>query len=244
MDTATLIGIIGIFVSIIGFVWQLAYTIGQIGKLPELEREMSAKRVAKISFKSTFTWIFIAVLVASIVTVVFSRQQDSTPNPEFPFDLETQYFPSGWMGDGKYGEKYLSIINESVLISGQRYVTLRFEYQPGPEKWAGIYWLHPDGNWGQSKGLDLTGAKRITFYARGERGGEIIEFKSGGVQGKTNKDSFEVSLGKRSLSKEWEEFSIDLTKANLSSVIGAFAWSAPSNGDQTIIFYIAGLKVD
>jgi hypothetical protein len=63
-----------------------------------------------------------------------------------------------------------------VKLEGKDTIETRIEYKQGPEKgWAGLYWQHPDNNWGDEPGVDLTGAKRISFYARGERGGEIVE---------------------------------------------------------------------
>ena len=49
--------------------------------------------------------------------------------------------------------------------------------------WAGVYWLNPADNWGDRKGgYNLTGAKKLIFWARGENGGEkIAEFRIGGV---------------------------------------------------------------
>ena len=162
-----------------------------------------------------------------------------------PFALETQFYPSGWMGDGEFGTKYLSFRHEASMVDGRDVMIIRIEYRQGPRGWAGIYWQYPDGNWGQKPGKSLVGAKRISFYAKGERGGEIVEFKSGGITGNRYQDTFEKTLGKQRLSNSWTRYVIDLSKEDLSNVIGAFAWvAAGSDNNGHIIFYIANLIVE
>lgn len=162
-----------------------------------------------------------------------------------PFDLETQFYPSGWMGDGKFGTKYLSIKHVQSSLNGKDTVATKIEYRQGPEKWAGIYWQYPDKNWGDKPGRTLLGAKSITFYAKGENGNEIVEFKSGGIRGGRYQDSFEKSLGKITLSRQWTQYVLDISKEDLKNVIGAFAWIA--NGDDNgghVIVYISELRVN
>jgi hypothetical protein len=148
------------------------------------------------------------------------------------------------MGDGIHGRKQLDLRTVQVLVDGVSELATRIEYRRGPKGWAGIYWQHPENNWGTQPGLDLSGARRITFLARGDRGGEIAEFKAGGTEGR-HADSFAKSLGKVSLSAEWRAFSIDLTKEDLSNVVGAFAWVAAA-GDKEVpyVVYIARLTVE
>jgi uncharacterized caspase-like protein len=170
-----------------------------------------------------------------------------------PFALESKYFPSGWMGyvTGVKGTGTLTVERQVVKLEGRDTIETRIEYKQGPEKgWAGLYWQHPDSNWGDEPGEDLTGAKRITFYARGERGGEIVEFISGGINsGKKYKDSFKESTGLIPLTKEWTKYVIDLSRLKnkeLSNVIGAFAWvvSGGFDKDGRVVVYIADLRVE
>jgi len=170
-----------------------------------------------------------------------------------PFQLDSKYFPSGWMGNvtGVKGTGTLVVERQAVTIEGKYTLETRLEFKQGAEKgWAGIYWQHPDNNWGDEPGLDLTGAKRISFYARGERGGEIVEFISGGINsGKKYKDMFKESTGLIPLTKEWTKYTIDLSRfknKELSNVIGAFAWVASGGFDNEgrVTVYIADLKVE
>jgi hypothetical protein len=146
------------------------------------------------------------------------------------------------MGDGKYGTQYLSLTPMSMDVNGETKIALRVEYRRGPEGWAGVYWQCPDGNWGDRPGMAMIGASGIAFLARGEQGGEVVEFKSGGIKG-VYRDSFERSTGQVALSSRWQPYLINLVGADLSSVIGAFAWAAPSPQGGHIVFFIAELEI-
>ena len=48
------------------------------------------------------------------------------------------------------------------------------------DNWGGVVWQSPANDWGdQPGGLDLTGAKTLTFWARGAQGGEVVTFLFG-----------------------------------------------------------------
>ena len=195
-----------------------------------------------------------ALIVTTLVTLLWPRgandkthieaeTQAAQPASSFEaFVLNSRFAPSGWMGDGKHGEQYLKLEPGSTDINGEQKIALRVEYSPGPDRWAGVYWQHPDGNWGQQPGLSLVGAREIAFLARGARGGEVVEFQSGGIRGEYS-DSFEKSLGQVALTKEWKAYRIDLQGETLSNVIGAFAWVAPAPEGQPLEFWLADLQV-
>jgi len=162
-----------------------------------------------------------------------------------PFDLTTQFFPSGWMGDGSSDSGYISMRRVPSVIDGEDVVATRIEYRQGPEGWAGVYWQYPDKNWGEEPGRSLFGARAISFFARGEEGGEIVEFKSGGITGSPHADSYGRSLGPVTLFQDWRHYTIDLSKEDLSSVIGAFAWvAAGADNGGHLVFYIAKIQVE
>lgn len=91
---------------------------------------------------------------------------------------------------------------------------------------AGICWKNQLGNEGEAPGEDLSkGAyRRLSFWARGARGGEVVEFRAGGLGHiKTrHRDSFDVSAGKLRLTPAWVEYVIYVSDADLSSVITPF----------------------
>ena len=53
---------------------------------------------------------------------------------------------------------------------------IRVDYQAG-DGWGGVVWQSPANDWGDAPGgFDLTGAKALTFWARGAKGGEAVDF--------------------------------------------------------------------
>ena len=125
---------------------------------------------------------------------------------------------------------------------------MRVEYKnDSGTRWAGIYWQNPANNWGTIPGVgfDLQGADKITFWARGDKGGEIItEFKIGGIASGEHIDSDSASIGPVQLTKEWTKYEIDLRGRDLSYIIGGFCWATniDVNDPEGIVFYLDELK--
>lgn len=151
---------------------------------------------------------------------------------------DNHYDPSGWMGDysdiGMSQESFDNPHGGSTAIK----ITYRAKKSQGVG-WAGVYWQNPSNNWGtKAGGYDLTGAKKVTFWARGEKGGERVEeFKIGGITGEYG-DSDVAGIGPVELTQEWQEFVIDLDGKDLSSISGGFCWvaSADANPDGFVIY--------
>ena len=135
------------------------------------------------------------------------------------------FVPDGWMGD--YNDIKLNIYWEDNTHSGK--TCMKIVYLPNQSqnsRWAGVYWQFPGNQWGKRRGgYDLTGAKKLSFWARGEKGGEVIqEIKMGGISGKYM-DSDSSGIGPIVLTSEWREFQIDLTGVDLSYISGGFCWA-------------------
>lgn len=160
-------------------------------------------------------------------------------------DIQNLFSPSGWMGDGEYGRKYIDFTATDSTSPHSAPHSIKISYTFGPKRWGGIYWQNKPNNWGEKPGADYTGKglSKITFWARGASGGEVVEFKAGGI-GNSNKafrDTFETTTGRVALTKEWKQYAIDVASMNLSSVIGAFCWVASQdfNSDKKkVSFYL------
>jgi hypothetical protein len=139
--------------------------------------------------------------------------------------------------------------------------------------WGGWYFQNgvllgsddtPQDNWGDypSAGYDLAGATQLTFWARGEQGGEQVEFFALGV-GRDPGDGHPISSYPDSEAKvtlcghlasscyttlkdTWHLYTITLTDLDLSYVIGGFGWvtNAPKNNNQSITFYLDDISYD
>ena len=186
------------------------------------------------------------------------------------------FYPSGWMGDimllGNVPSN--SILDENCKDNPVEGLTcIRASYplilstHEARDGFAGIYWLHPDENWGELPGYDLTrytntmGRESVylKFWVRGETGREAIYFHSGGIDKMSSepriyffKDRFEIREcdgsrydGLLRLEDNWEEYSFDLTRKDLSCVIGPFCWSAERNRNSTTTtFYIDNIRME
>jgi len=132
-------------------------------------------------------------------------------------------------------------------------------------QWPTSSSAQPEFNWGSyaEAGVDLRGAKSLTFWARGEKGGERVEFFALGIgwdadskPPQTQPDpctqepfafpdsSPKVSTGYISLAREWTQYTLDLRGRDLSYALGGFGWaaSAVENGLRDITFYLDDIQ--
>ena len=108
-----------------------------------------------------------------------------------------------------------------------------------------------DGNKGGA-GLNLTGANALRFYARGKKGGEVVEFFTCGFgYDKTNKktvanpdSSMRKSTGQVTLTRDWKEYIIPLKGANLNYVVCGFGYEVDgkTNGKKDVVFYLDEIR--
>lgn len=154
------------------------------------------------------------------------------------FHRANHYCPSGWMGD--YGDIRIKENWKKNPKEGKSCFKIIYNAKRAQNAgWAGIYWQNPPNNWGTVKGgYDLSKAKKLFFYARGEKGGELVEFKMGGITGKYS-DTGMATTGPVELTKEWKLYEIDLTDIELSYISGGFCvvFSAQMDPDGCA-FYI------
>jgi len=155
------------------------------------------------------------------------------------------FIPGGWMGD--YGDIHFSDASPIKPHSGHTCIKITYSGKSNQGNgWAGMYWQSPANNWGDKPGgYDLTGKRRLTFWARGEKGGEVIaEFKMGGISGE-NGDTDSAGTGSIVLSHEWKKYTVGLADKNLSNIIGGFCWSAnrDSNPDG-MTFYLDDIRYE
>ena len=159
---------------------------------------------------------------------------------------QNHYVPSGFMPNGKcvtFSDVWQdNCQKERTCIK----VSYDVECSRKDQKWAGVYWLNPANNWGTRKGgFNLTGAKRLTFWARGDKGGEQVqEFTVGGVSG-DYPDSDTAVIGPVILSKKWKQYTIDLRGKDLSYISGGFAWTTSEDvNPQDCTFYLDNIRFE
>ena len=161
-------------------------------------------------------------------------------------DPGNHYIPSGWMGD--WEDLTVDDTCATNPHGGSTCVKIVYSAKAGQgNKWAGVYWQHPANNWGESEtgGYDLSGATKLTFWARGEQGGEMIEtFKAGGISGKHG-DSAMGNLPMVRLTAEWKQYTIPLEGKNLSHIVGGFCWATSKQSNPNgATFYLDDIQFE
>jgi len=159
-----------------------------------------------------------------------NKSNENLFQPFFIYDdkgsRSNHYVPSGFMPNGRC----ISFVDswQEKCYEGKTCIKIVYDIpcSRNDQKWVGIYWLNPPNNWGNRKGgFDLTGATKLTFWAKGESGGEQIEeFRLGGITG-DYPDSDTAVIGPVILTNEWRQYTMDLRGKDLSYISGGFSWS-------------------
>ncbi len=182
--------------------------------------------------------------VANVPLHVQGPKTGASPKPKLPLVIfaenEAQAFaPSGWMGntgaismDPKCAEK---------PHAGQTCLKIQYTAQ---DNWGGVAFQSPANDWGDEPGgYDLSGAKKLSFWARGESGGEKIDIKVGTIgRDKKYYDTAVVSMPV-TLTKEWTKYEIDLSGKDLSRIKTGLVWSVGGQG-KPVTFYLDDVKFE
>ena len=141
---------------------------------------------------------------------------------------------------------------------------IRCEIQTRGTDWGGWLFLNgalaagetiPTLNDGSvpGEGLDLTGATELRFWARGETGGDVVEFFTAGFGYDGEWDTqlvdypdsaYKQSIGFVQLTTDWEEFYIPLEWLDLSSIACGFGYvcSGGESGAADNVFYLDEIR--
>jgi len=242
--------------------------------------------------KKVIIFIFSLLFFYSFLTGVFCADKAASPDKEklpreevqvrtmcmlgekvenFPFYVYqdgksggNKFFPTGTMGD--FNSRQIDPYCNEFPHSGSSCIKITYESKAYQDYgWGGLYWQYPPNNWGDTdKAYDLSLATKLTFWARGKYGGEVInKFQVGGITGKYH-DSGVISVGPITLRKEWRKYTFDLTRMDssiifseedrgcwpfmnpLSRIMGGFCWatSLVVNNNKGITFYLDEIKFE
>lgn len=146
---------------------------------------------------------------------------------------------SGWMG--KHDAIGMDEKSSIQPKEGQHCMKLEFR---SPDNFGGIIWQAPANDWGDKPGgFDLTGAKKITFWARGENGGEKVDFVMGVLKDKPFSDSANAEKKGVELTKEWKQYEIDLADMDLTHIKTGFGWVVGGQG-KPVTFYLDEIRYE
>lgn len=152
---------------------------------------------------------------------------DESPREKSP------YVPANWMGN----TKALKLDEASTTQPHSGKTCLRLDYS-AKDQWAGVVWADPANDWGdQPGGWDLTGAKRVTVWLRGEKGDEVVNLELG-IFGKDKKFSDTGKAKKEGikLSREWQAVSLDLAGQDLSRIKSGIVITFAGSGEPMTIY--------
>ncbi|MFH0880365.1 MAG: hypothetical protein V2A34_11685 [Lentisphaerota bacterium] len=152
------------------------------------------------------------------------------------------FSPSGYMGD--IADLKLSGAYKNLHQEG--YPCLKVTYlAEGHQGWAGVGWQNPANNWGEfDGGYNLSNAKLLSFWARGEKGGEIVEFKLGGTAA-NYPDSENLTTGPLTLQNVWTQYALDLSQADLFYISAGFGMVVKQDSNPNgCTFYIDDVKYE
>jgi len=176
-----------------------------------------------------------------------AQDAPATNGVQFPFFIyddkgstNNHFVPSGWMGSTGSIQADDGCTNNPHTGG----TCLRFAYN-APDQWGGVVWQDPVNDWGDVPGgWNLTGAKKLSFWGRGEKGGEIVSFKFG-VLGPDKKysDSATGESTDLKLTRHWTIYTIDLTGKNLTRVKTGFVWTLSGQG-HPVIFYLDDIRYE
>ena len=147
------------------------------------------------------------------------------------------FIPSGYMGST--GAIKMNPACTTQPHSGK--TCLQAQYT-ATKNWGGVVWQNPANNWGAKPGgYNLSGTKTLSFWARGDKGGEVVTFVYGLVAKKPNGDTSTGKLADVHLARVWKKYTISLAGRNMSHIITGFAWTLGAQG-HPVTFYLDDIR--
>lgn len=164
-------------------------------------------------------------------------------------------------------EDSVPAMNEACTNNPRSGLTcIRAEFKANRSNWGGWFFLNgampakaksAQLNWGEIPGAghNLKGATRLTFWARGEAGGEKVRFFTLGIGRNPNSgapsaphpdSARQVTSPYVTLSKDWKQYEFKLQGLELTNVLLGFAWQTKStiNRHKDITFYLDDIAFD
>jgi hypothetical protein len=172
--------------------------------------------------------------LAALVASALPSELVSRPSTfKAPFYVYKDYMapinhgaPSGWMGD----YRDLSVDMNCQTNAHSKPSCIAFRYAAKGSRYAnmaGVIWQSPANNGGDiDGGLNLTGARKVRFWARcDQEDGIVAAFSFGGTLG-LYPDTDKASIHNIMLTTNWAPYEIDLAGCNLTYISSFFGWVA------------------
>lgn len=165
-----------------------------------------------------------------------------------PFDVQTSFYPSSWQGDFSQIAVPTDLQNDPCTTRptgslGDAGHCTKWRYTPNATtaSWAAVAWsTYADANFTHPPVCLAAGAKAVTFFARGAKGGEKISVGALGAN--------EVVID---LTTDWKQFEISLEGVDYNTfevgVKTGFSWkvdpATPPDVTPVTEFFIDSIQV-
>jgi len=202
----------------------------------------------------------------AIITVTASNDQGAAPAMSITVNvlgiaaikLDAVGIPAGWMTGGGNPSTYIEMKSADASECRSGTTCQRVTNRVGGG-WNGVIWwplaCGDTGNeaaWENVKGgacgvnVPTSGAlsviNNLTFWARGDQGKEVVEFRVGAVDIVPSPGR---STGKIMLTKDWKQYTIELKDMDLTNAIALFSWvTADSDNSDGAIFYLSEIQFE
>ena len=170
-----------------------------------------------------------------------ARADAGATKANLPLDLTPEsgtapYAPAGYMGNTG-----AIAVAPSTDDPHSGKTCLKVDYKAG-DNWGGVVWQNPANDWGdKAGGYDLSGATKLTFWARGAQGGEVVTFGAGLIgKDKPFPDTAQAKT-EVTLTPAWKEYEIDLKGQDLARIKSGFYWTLAAKGTP-VTFYLDDVK--
>jgi exo-beta-1,3-glucanase (GH17 family) len=148
----------------------------------------------------------------------------------------------GWMPEAAGDMLKLDLADRTTRAHGS--TAVRVDVTFAPPNWCGVAVVSDDPwAWGKmpTRAFDLSQARRLVFWARGQRGGEYIQVKVGMTGGAPHGDSAPAPIATPwiKLTTDWRRYELGLDGAVLSRVVTPFVFvvdRAHNPGNQLAFF--------
>ena len=170
--------------------------------------------------------ISMLLTAAMVMTALPTQAQD--------FDVNAMCIPWMWMGD----RNHITFDPHWTAQTRDGSPVIRIKYDYGDDGWTGIYWTNRDNNAGDMPGVDLSQHNCVSFWAKGDRGGEVVELIAGGV----GDEAMRATTGKFRLSSDWTEYSIPIDDQERGSIVGCIGVFMVADALQSATILIDDIK--
>ncbi len=177
---------------------------------------------------------------------------------KLPFYVSDQFVPTGFMGDSTASMSAITLAHDAATCKSPRTpnaggdcftATWAPNLGDAGAAWAGVYWQSPANNWGSKPGKAIApGATKVTFYAAGKAGGEVIQLCAGGVNANGASatlpygDTFTVKQPAITLTTTWTQYELSLEGTTYTTVLGGFCWVTSTTATESVTFYVDDIQ--